>query len=251
MESYDKIIPILQEYTPDRFSVENKGLVTVVKDHLKEKQTIIFRSEEIDETQQNLDIMLIGVRDFIENPGSFTNECHDIRRIAELGRKQKAFTYLQHFCIKPTYTIAREKTFLERRFSVILDSYQDGKKELFEIMDSVDAVETFNGTMMLWLAPQNYFSQEIMKEYNASRGINKPEISCGNTRTGLRAIGSAGILIPKLDSSLTGEELVEQLKDNIQEGPVIHHRHYHGIISFGQQIIRLKKERERLKKQLT
>ena len=251
IESYDNIIKILQEYAPDRFSIKNKGLVAVLKDHLKGNRTILFRSEEVDETQQNLDIMLIGYTDLIPNTAHLTGEYHDARKVAELGRKQGAFTYLQHFCVKPSYTIAQEKkNFLQKHLPWVIDTWKENREELFDIMDSVDAVETHNGMTVLYVAPQNAISQELMREYHKKRDPNKPVISCSNAITSLKAIGTAGILIPSLDASLSGREIIEQLRDNITKWPIYHKRRYHGLPLFIKQRLRLKKERERLKKQL-
>ncbi len=239
IETYDNIVQALKAAKPKDFSIKDKGLVTIVKDLETEEETFLFRSEEIDGTIQGLDIMLVGIKDLIPNPYKQFN--YDARKIADLGREQGAFTYLEHFC-------ALESKILP----YVVERYKGAEKKrmLFEVMDHVDAVEVFNGHCVLWMPPQNVFSSELANEYNGSRSVKKPTLSGSDVHLGLRAVGTAGILIPALDSKLKDYEIIQQLSDNIQKGPVYHKKDYNGIFSFVMQRRRLKQERERLKKQL-
>lgn len=238
IETYDNIIQALKAAKPRDFSIKDKGLVTIVKDLETEKETFLFRSEEIDGTIQGLDIMLIGIKDFIPNPYQQFN--YDARKIADIGRVQGAFTYLEHFC-------AVESKILP----FVLERYKckEKRRMLFEVIDHVDAVEVFNGHCVLWLPPQNVYSLELAKEYNKSRGINKPFLYGSDVHLGLNAVGTAGILIPALDSRLKDYEIIQQLSDNIKKGIVDCKNDYNGLVSFIIQRRMLKKERERLKKQ--
>ena len=238
IETYDNIVQALKAAKPKDFSIKDKGLVTVVKDLETEKETLLFRSEEIDGTVQGLDIMLVGIKDFIPNPYQQFN--YDARKIADLGRAQGAFTYLEHFC-------AVESKILP----FVLEKYnnKEKRKMLFDVMDYVDAIEVFNGHCVLWLPPQNVHSWELAREYNKSRGINKPFLYGSDVHLGLNAVGTAGILIPALDSRLKDYEIIQQLSENIKKGIVDCKKDYNGLFSFIIQRRRLKQERERLKKQ--
>lgn len=238
IETYDNIVGILEEYTPKNFSVNNKGLVTVIKELETEKESILFRSEEIDGTNQGLDITIVGIKDWIPNPYKKFN--YDAREIADRGRAQGALTYLEHFCALESKGI----------LPWIVEEYknQEKRKELFEVFDHVDAVEIFNGFCMIWMPPQNILSLELVDEYNALRGTKKPVLAGSDVHLGLKSVGTAGILIPSLDSKLTDREIIEQLKDNIKNRPIYHKKDYNGLNSFISQRRRLKKERERIKR---
>lgn len=238
IETYDNIVRALQAHAPDRFSVKNKGLVTVIKDLLTENQTIVFRSEEIDGTNQGLDITIVGIKDWIPNPYQKFN--YDAREIADRGRSQGAFTYLEHFCALESKGI----------LPWVVEEYKDQekRKQLFEVFDHVDAVEIFNGFCMLWMPPQNPLSLELVEEYNNLKETKKPVLAGSDVHLGLDSVGTAGILIPSLDSKLTDREIIKQLKDNIKKGPIYHKKDYNGLLSFISQRRRLKKERERIKK---
>lgn len=237
IKTYEQITEALKAYCPKNYSIDVQQLVTKINNLETEEQSILFRSEEFDRTSQNLDIMLVG----IEKDAPIDRDIvYDARKIAEKGRENGAFTYLEHFCAKPAKILP---------WKVVNYDKLEDKKDLFDIFYAVDAVETFNGQCVLWMPPQNPLSEELVKEYEDLYERRVITLAGSDTHSGLSAVGTAGVLIPKLDFKLEGKELIQQLKDNLKLGPVSHKKKYNGVPSFIRQRLKLRSERKKLKRQ--
>ena len=247
--SYDDFIDALRKFLPRNYFIFDRGLGALVRNENTEQETVIFKAQEFDRTKQGLDVMGVGVREYIPNPNVMRPDSFDACEIADKFRRQGAFTYIEHFCADEITTIPEEKRKSWHkglsRLGWCWRTYnkKGDRKELIRVFDSVDAVEIFNGFTMLWMAVQNAISYGVIEEY-LKRG-NKAVIAGSDTHLDIDAVGCAGIYFPTLDLSLDGVQILEQVKDYISKKRIELKTGYCGLGSFLRSLKLLEEEREK------
>jgi hypothetical protein len=248
-ETFDQYIYALETCTR-KYQLTKKGVVAILLNMDTGKKTLLIRGQEIDRTRQRVDISGVGISGYVmndyphNNPDSFPNALEVIEQI----RKQGGISFLEHFCVRDISILPEHekrlfaKTWFGKKAGWQLEKPDTPygrfklEKQIYPILDEVDAVEVFNGIVCLppWRS-QNNLSEEVLDEYEAKTGKQIPRLAGSDTHRDTKNIGTTGIYIPKPDLDLEGPEIIEQLRDSLPFVRMV--KGYCSLPSFVRQII--------------
>lgn len=220
------------------YDVVDKGILAVATNKRTGKQMVILKGQEIDRTRQLVDITGLGITERLFNEGDVNHpeSFPDARYVAERIMKQGGLAFLEHFCAVDT-SLSQEITGFRKKLPWVVEDYSDERKkqELFGIFQCVDAVEVFNGVCTLYMIAQNVHSDKLVREYERKTGKSVVTLAGSDTHCNPLNVGTSGVIIPKLDLTLDGPEIIQQLKDNLKKARLV--KGYPTITSFAVQMI--------------
>jgi len=217
---YNDFVKAIEDYSKINkdCSIQNKGVVSIIS--YKGKITEIYPSQEI-RTKSHLHITAEGCEDLIE-------EGLDPRKTIEIIHSYGGLALVEHPTTKnhpiKQYTSTNEKE----------------DKLTLEVFEMADAAEVFNSYNTLWMYKGNEKAKELVKKFNKGKIA---AIAGSDSHFGLsdnltkklfyKNIGKTGIYLIKCNNSpLTGKEIIEQKREDLQKGNYEILENYTGPITF-------------------